>query len=181
MTTTRTLPLAFARFRRLRRSEALRRLVRETALSPADFVYPLFVVHGQDVREEIPSMPGQYHLSLDRLGPEAEELRSLGIPAGLLFGRPASKDDVASEAYADDGIVQQAVRALKSAGPDLVVITDVCLCEYTSHGHCGIVIDGEVDNDSSLELLARTAVSHAPAPADIFSPSHIIDGRVAAI
>ncbi len=179
--TTRTLPLGFARFRRLRRSERLRRLVRETRLSPSDFVYPLFVVHGQDVREEIPSMPGQYHLSLDRLAAEAEELRSLGVPAVLLFGLPASKDEAGSEAYAEDGIVQQAVRALKSADPELVVITDVCLCEYTSHGHCGVIVDGEVNNDVSLDLLARTAVSHARAGADIVAPSDMMDGRVAAI
>ena len=181
MTLDITTRARFARFRRLRRTEGLRRLVRETALSPSDFVYPLFVVHGQDVREEIPSMPGQYHLSLDRLAAEAEELRSLGIPAVLLFGLPAAKDEAASEAYADDGIVQQAVRALKSADPELVVITDVCLCEYTSHGHCGIVVDGEVDNDSSLELIARTAVSHARAGADIVAPSDMMDGRVAAV
>jgi len=171
----------FARFRRLRRNEALRRLVRETALSPADFVYPLFVVHGQDVREEIPSMPGQYHLSLDRLAAEAQELRALGVPGVLLFGLPAAKDDAGSEAYARDGIVQQAVRVLKDADADLAVITDVCLCEYTSHGHCGVVINGEVDNDSSLELIARTAVSHARAGADIVAPSDMMDGRVAAV
>ena len=171
----------FARHRRLRRSEGLRRLVRETALSPHDFVYPLFVVHGRDVREEIPTMPGQYHLSLDRLAAEAEELRSLQVPAVLLFGLPAAKDDAGSEAYADDGIVQEAVRVLKSADPELVVMTDVCLCEYTSHGHCGIIVDGEVDNDSTLELLARTAVSHAQAGADVVAPSDMMDGRVAAI
>jgi porphobilinogen synthase len=188
MTTSITTQLPFARFRRLRRSAALRRLVRETRLSPADFVYPLFVVHGQDVREEIPSMPGQHHLSLDRLAAEAQELRSLGVRAVLLFGLPAAKDDAGGEAYDDDGIVQQAVRVLKSADPDLVVITDVCLCEYTSHGHCGIlslskdgVPDGEVDNDSSLELLARTAVSQARSGADLVAPSDMMDGRVAAI
>jgi len=181
MTTAITTQLPFARFRRLRRSPALRRLVRETRLSPADFVYPLFVVHGQDVREEIPSMPGQHHLSLDRLAAEAQELRSLGVRAVLLFGLPAAKDDAGSEAYDDDGIVQQAVRVLKSADSDLVVITDVCLCEYTSHGHCGVIIDGEVDNDSSLELLARTALSHARAGADLVAPSDMMDGRVAAI
>ena len=181
MTTEITTRFPFARFRRLRRNEGLRRLVRETALSPSDFVYPLFVVHGRDVREEIPSMPGQYHLSLDRLANEAEELRSLGVPAVLLFGLPAAKDDAGSEAYADDGIVQQAVRALKSADPELVVITDVCLCEYTAHGHCGIVVEGEVDNDATLELLSRTAVSHARAGADIVAPSDMMDGRVAAI
>jgi len=181
MTTSITTMLPFARMRRLRRTAALRSLIRETRLSPADFVYPLFVVHGQDVREEIPSMPGQHHLSLDRLGDEAEELRALGVRAVLLFGLPAAKDEVGTEAYADEGIVQQAVRVLKSADASLVVITDVCLCEYTSHGHCGVIVDGEVDNDSSLELLARTAVSHARAGADLVAPSDMMDGRVAAI
>jgi porphobilinogen synthase len=181
MTTHTLLRPPFTRFRRLRGSEALRNLVRETRLSPADFVYPLFVVHGENVRQEIESMPEQYHLSLDRLPAEAEELRSLGIPAVLLFGLPAAKDDGGSEAYADDGIVQEAIRVLKSAAPELAVITDVCLCEYTSHGHCGLVVDGEVDNDSTLELLARTAVSHARAGADMVGPSDMMDGRVAAI
>ena len=179
--TTRTLPLPFARFRRLRRSEALRRLVRETRLSPADFVYPLFVTHGENVRLEIESMPGQFHLSLDRLPAEAQELRSLGIPAVLLFGLPEAKDAEGSEAYADDGIVQRAVRTLKDGAPDLVVITDVCLCEYTDHDHCGVVVDGEVDNDRTLEVLARTALSHARAGADIVAPSDMMDGRVGAI
>jgi len=181
MTTTRTLPQAFARVRRLRRSQALRDLVRETRLSPQQFVYPLFVAHGENVRREIESMPGQYQLSLDQLAAEAAELTSLGIPAVLLFGLPASKDDAGSEAYADDGIVQRAVRQLKRAAPGLAVITDVCLCEYTSHGHCGVVVDGEVDNDQTLPLLARTAVSHARAGADIVAPSDMMDGRVAAI
>jgi len=180
-TTTRTLPQAFRRFRRLRRSQALRDLVRETRLSPQGFVYPLFVTHGEGVRREIESMPGQYQLSLDMLNAEAEELRSLGIPAVLLFGLPASKDDAGSEAYDPDGIVQRAVRTLKGAAPDLAVITDVCLCEYTSHGHCGVIVDGEVDNDQTLPLLARTAVSHAQAGADIVAPSDMMDGRVAAI
>jgi porphobilinogen synthase len=179
---TRTLPGAFRRFRRLRRTEALRALVRETRLSPSDFVYPLFVTHGEDVREEISSMPGQYHLSLDQLAREADELRSLGIPAVLLFGLPVEKDEVGSEAYDADGIVQRAVRVLKEASPELVVITDVCLCEYTSHGHCGVVMaNGEVDNDETLPLLARTAVSHAEAGADIVAPSDMMDGRVASI
>jgi porphobilinogen synthase len=181
MTIDITTDIPIERFRRLRSSEGLRRLVRETTLRPDDFVYPLFVTHGQDVREEIPSMPGQYHLSLDRLASEAEELRALGVPAVLLFGLPAGKDEAGSEAYADDGIVQEAVRTLKAADPDLVVMTDVCLCEYTSHGHCGVVVDGEVDNDSSLELLVRTAVSHAGAGADVIAPSDMMDGRVAAI
>jgi len=181
MTTHTTLHPPFPRFRRLRRSEGLRGLVRETRLSPADFVYPLFVAHGRGLRREIESMPGQYHLSPDGLAREAEELRALGIPAVLLFGLPAAKDEEGSEAYADDGIVQEAVRALKQAAPELVVITDVCLCEYTSHGHCGVVVDGEVDNDRTLELLARTAFSHACAGADMVAPSDMMDGRVAAI
>jgi porphobilinogen synthase len=181
MTTHTTLRPPFARFRRLRRTEGLRSLVRETRLSPADFVFPLFVAHGRGLRQEIESMPGQYHLSPDGLAREAEELRALGIPAVLLFGLPAAKDDEGSEAYADDGIVQEAVGALKRAAPDLVVITDVCLCEYTSHGHCGVVVDGEVDNDRTLELLARTALSHARAGADMVAPSDMMDGRVAAI
>jgi len=167
--------------RRLRRTETTRRLVRETRLSPDDFVYPLFVVHGTAVRKAIPSMPGQYQLSVDQLPAEAQELRALGIPAVLLFGIPASKDEQGSEAYAADGIVQQAVRALKQAGPDLLVITDVCLCEYTSHGHCGIVREGDVDNDATLPLLAQTALSHARAGADIVAPSAMMDGQVAAI
>jgi porphobilinogen synthase len=171
----------FARFRRLRRSEGLRRLVRETSLSPSDFVYPLFVVHGHDVREEIASMPGQHHLSLDRLDQEANELRALGIGAVLLFGLPASKDEEGAEAYAADGIVQQAVRVLKDADPDLVVVTDVCLCEYTTHGHCGVVLDGEVDNDASVDLIARVALSHARAGADLVAPSDMMDGRIEAI
>ena len=179
---TRTLPLFFRRFRRLRRSEALRALVRETRLSPSDFVYPLFVTHGEGVREEISSMPGQCHLSLDQLPREAEELRSLGIPAVLLFGLPAEKDELGSEAYDPDGIVQRAVRTLKDASAGLVVITDVCLCEYTSHGHCGVVtMDCDVDNDETLPLLARAAVAHAEAGADIVAPSDMMDGRVAAI
>jgi porphobilinogen synthase len=169
------------RMRRLRQAEDLRRLVRETRLSADDFVYPLFVVHGSGVRTEIPSMPGQYQISVDQLAGEARELRELGIPAVLLFGIPATKDEQASEAYAADGIVQQAVRALKQADPGLVVITDVCLCEYTSHGHCGIVRDGDVDNDATLPLLAKTALSHAQAGADMVAPSAMMDGQVAAI
>ncbi len=171
----------FARHRRLRRSEGLRRLVAETRLSAADFVYPLFVTHGQGVRDEIPSMPGQYRISLDQVGREADDLRTLGVPAVLLFGLPAVKDDDGSEAYADGGIVQDAVRAFKQVAPDLVVITDVCLCEYTSHGHCGVVADGEVDNDRSIELIASTALTHARAGADLVAPSDMMDGRVAAI
>ncbi len=171
----------FARHRRLRRSEGLRRLVAETRLSPADFVYPLFITHGQGIRDEISAMPGQYQISIDQIGREADDLRALGIPAVLLFGLPAMKDDQGSEAYDDGGIVQDAIRTFKEAAPDLVVLTDVCLCEYTSHGHCGVIVDGDVDNDRSLELLARTALSHARAGADVVAPSDMMDGRVAAI
>ncbi len=182
MTTQRKLDLpAFRRFRRLRRTATLRALVRETRLVPLDLVYPLFAVHGRDVRQPIASMPGQFRLSPDLLAAEARELRALGVRAVLLFGLPAAKDEAGSEAYAADGIVQRAVEALKDADPDLAVITDVCLCEYTSHGHCGLIRDGEVDNDASLELLARTAVSQARAGADIVAPSDMMDGRVAAI
>jgi porphobilinogen synthase len=181
-TTTARLTQSFARMRRLRRKEALRSLVAETRLDPRDFVYPLFVTHGKGVRTEIGSMPGQYHLSLDQLASEARELRGLRIPAVLLFGLPASKDSVGSEAYASDGIVQQAVRVLKDADPELCVITDVCLCEYTDHGHCGIVSpSGDIENDATLELLARTSVAQAEAGADIVAPSDMMDGHTAAI
>ena len=169
------------RLRRLRGSDAIRRLVRETRLSAEDFVYPLFVVHGSGVRNAIPSMPGQCQLSVDQLPAEARELRALGVPAVLLFGIPASKDEQATGAYAPDGIVQQTVRALKEADPDLLVVTDVCLCEYTSHGHCGIVKNGDVDNDATLPLLAQTALSHARAGAGMVAPSAMMDGQVAAI
>jgi len=171
----------FRRFRRLRQTEGLRRLVRETRLSVEDFIYPLFVVHGRGVRREVRSMPGVYQLSVDQLGAEVEELLELGIGAVLVFGIPAQKDELASEAYDPDGIVQRAVRELKQRAPDLVVITDVCNCEYTSHGHCGIVRDGRIVNDPTLELLARTAVSHAEAGADMVAPSDMMDGRVLAI
>ena len=171
----------FSRHRRLRRTEGLRRLTAETRLDPSDFVYPLFVTHGANVREPIESMPGQYRISIDQVPREADDLRALGIPAVLLFGLPASKDDRGSEAYAADGIVQEAVRAFKQHAPELVVITDVCLCEYTDHGHCGVVVDGEVDNDRSLDLIARTALSHARAGADVVAPSDMMDGRVLAI
>ena len=182
MTTSTRIPNAFKRFRRLRRTEALRSLVAETRLDPRDFVYPLFVTHGRGVRDEIPSMPGQYQLSLDQLPGEARELRGLGVPAVLLFGLPATKDGLGSEAYAADGIVQDAVRALKDADSDLCVICDVCLCEYTDHGHCGILTpSGEVENDTTLELLARTAVSQAEAGADLVAPSDMMDGHTAAL
>jgi porphobilinogen synthase len=150
-------------------------------LNVEDFIYPLFVVHGRGVRREVRSMPGVYQLSVDQLGAEVEELLELGIGAVLVFGIPAQKDELASEAYDPDGIVQRAVRELKKRTPDLVVITDVCNCEYTSHGHCGIVRDGRIVNDPTLELLARTAVSHAEAGADMVAPSDMMDGRVLAI
>ncbi len=160
----------------------MRALVRETRLDPASFIYPLFVTHGRGVREPIASMPGQARLSIDQLAAEARELRNLGVRAVMLFGIPASKDAEGSEGYARDGITQQAVRALKDADSELVVVGDVCLCEYTDHGHCGLLTPGgEVDNDASLPLLAETAVSLAEAGADLVAPSDMMDGRVAAI
>jgi len=156
-------------------------MVRETSLRVDDFVYPLFAVHGRGVREPIGSMPGQYRLSIDEMLKECKDAASMGIPAVLLFGLPRDKDPRGTEAYADDGIIQQAVRAVKDTIPDLLVLTDVCLCEYTSHGHCGVVEDGRVKNDPSLELIARTAISHAEAGADMVAPSDMMDGRVAAI
>jgi porphobilinogen synthase len=169
------------RLRRLRRTEALRDLVRETELSPAHLVQPMFVVSGSDVREPVESMPGIERFSISELVAEATEIQASGIAAVLLFGIPADKDEAGSGAYDSEGIVQMAVRALKEAHPELLVITDVCLCEYTSHGHCGFVRDGEVDNDISVELIARTAISHAEAGADAVAPSDMMDGRVGAI
>ena len=167
--------------RRLRRTQALRELVRETDLAPAHLVQPLFVMAGEGVREEIASMPGIERYSISELVAEATELQAAGIRAVILFGIPAQKDDVGSGAYDDEGVVQMAVRALKEAHPDLLVIADVCLCEYTSHGHCGVVRDGEVDNDVTLELLAKTAISLAAAGADVVAPSDMMDGRVGTI
>ncbi len=167
--------------RRLRSSEAIRRLVRETHLSASQLILPLFVCPGEGVRKEIGSMPGHAQLSIDNLVREGEQCKSLGLGGVILFGIPEKKDELASGAYAADGITQRAIRALKRSVPDLLVITDVCNCEYTSHGHCGIVKDGDVDNDATLELLAKTAVSHAEAGADIVAPSDMMDGRVAAI
>jgi porphobilinogen synthase len=168
--------------RRLRRTETLRGLVRETHLSPTDLIQPLFVVAGEDIREEVPSMPGIERFSISGLVEEAAAVAEAGIGAVLLFGVPAAKDEVGSGAYDDEGIVQMAVRALKEELPDLTVITDVCLCEYTSHGHCGIVGPaGEVENDISVELLAKTAISHAEAGADAVAPSDMMDGRVGSI
>jgi porphobilinogen synthase len=167
--------------RRLRRTETLRGLVRETELSASDLIQPLFVVAGEGVREEIESMPGIERFSISELVAEATEIASAGIGAVLLFGLPASKDETGSSAYDDEGVVQMAVRALKEAHPELTVITDVCLCAYTSHGHCGFVRDGEVDNDVTIELLAKTAISHAEAGADAVAPSDMMDGRVGTI
>jgi porphobilinogen synthase len=165
----------------LRRTQALRDLVRETELSPAHLVQPLFVVAGSDVREPVESMPGIERFSISELVAEATEIQAAGIGAVILFGIPAAKDEAGTGAYDSEGIVQMAVRALKEAHPDLMVITDVCLCEYTSHGHCGFVREGEVDNDVTIELLARTAISHAEAGADAVAPSDMMDGRVGAI
>jgi porphobilinogen synthase len=167
--------------RRLRRTKALRDLVRETTLTPGQLIQPLFVVAGEGVREEVDSMPGVERFSISELVAEATELASVGVGAVLLFGIPSQKDETGSGAYDNEGVVQMAVRALKEAHPDLVVITDVCLCEYTSHGHCGFVSDGEVDNDITVELLAKTAISHAEAGADVVAPSDMMDGRVGVI
>ena len=167
--------------RRLRRSETIRRMVRETILRVDDLIMPLFVVHGRGIRREIPPMPGNYQLSVDQLIREVKEIAALRIPAVLLFGIPERKDAHGSEAYAKDGIIQQAVRAIKDSVSDLLVITDTCLCEYTSHGHCGVVEEGVVKNDPTLDLLAKSAVAQAEAGADIVAPSDMMDGRVGAI
>ena len=167
--------------RRLRESPLLRRMVRETRLGVENLILPLFAVHGRGVRDPVASMPGVSRLSLDELLKEAKDAASMGIPAILLFGVPQSKDPRGSEAYAEDGIVQQAARAVKETIPDLLVITDVCLCQYTSHGHCGLVEDGRIKNDASVELLARIALSHMESGADIVAPSDMMDGRGGAI
>jgi porphobilinogen synthase len=167
--------------RRLRRTETLRALVRETELSAAHLIQPAFVVAGEGVREQVDSMPGIERFSISELVVEATEIAAAGVGALLLFGVPAEKDETGSGAYDDEGVVQMAVRALKEAHPDLTTITDVCLCEYTSHGHCGFLRDGEVDNDLTLELLAKTAISHAEAGADAVAPSDMMDGRVGTI
>ncbi len=167
--------------RRLRKTAVLRSMVRETELSVSDFIYPMFVVPGKGVKKEIGSMPGIFHLSKDKLVDEALEAHDLGVPAVILFGLPENKDEVGSEAYRADGVVQQAIEALKKARPELMVITDVCLCEYTSHGHCGIIEKEDVLNDATVEVLAKEALSHARAGADMVAPSDMMDGRVGAI
>ena len=169
------------RMRRLRDNPGIRRMVEEMRLSVSDFIYPLFVVHGRDVRSEIPPMPGINQLSLDQLIQEVGEAADLGIQSVLLFGIPASKDPEGTEAYAPGGIIQEAVRAIKQASPDMLVITDVCLCEFTDHGHCGIIQDGRIDNDSTLELLGQMAVCQAEAGADMVAPSAMMDGQVKAL
>ncbi len=169
------------RLRRLRRTPALRRMVQETVLTVNDLIYPLFVVHGKEVRREVPSMPGVYQLSVDEAVREAEEAAALGIPAVILFGIPAHKDPIGTENFDPEGIIPRAIRAIKGAVPDLVVITDVCMCEYTDHGHCGIVREGEVVNDETLEIYGKVAVAHAQAGADMVAPSGMMDGQVAAI
>jgi porphobilinogen synthase len=169
------------RARRLRKNENFRRLIRETKLSVDDLVYPLFAVPGKSVKKPITSMPGQFQMSVDYIAKEAQKARELGIPAVLLFGIPAKKDEMATGAFAKDGIVQQAVERIKNEVPDILVITDVCLCEYTSHGHCGMLEKDDVQNDTTLEVLAETALSHARAGADMVAPSAMMDGQVAAI
>lgn len=169
------------RLRRLRRTEPLRALFRETHIDIGDLIYPLFVIEGNQVKEEIASMPGVFRHSVDLLPKEAEEIARLGLPGVILFGIPQYKDELGLGAYQPEGVIQQAVRVIKKAVPELVVVTDVCLCEYTSHGHCGVVVDGYIDNDKTLELLAKTAVSQAQAGADMVAPSDMMDGRVQAI
>jgi len=179
MSTQPNFPIT--RLRRLRKTAALRDMFRETSLSAADFIYPLFIVEGENVKKEISSMPDQYQLSIDNVLRECEELTKLNVNSVILFGIPNEKDEVGTGAYADDGIIQKATRAIKERFPEMIVVTDVCLCEYTSHGHCGVVENGYVDNDKTLELLAKEAVSHAQSGADIIAPSDMMDGRIGAI
>ena len=167
--------------RRLRRTETFRAMIRETRLAPEQMIYPLFVLPGKGVREPVPSMPGVFRLSVDQLAAEARDCLALGVRSVLLFGLPEKKDGLGSGAYAKNGIVQQAIRELKNRAPDMTVVTDVCLCEYTDHGHCGCLAGEEVDNDATLELLAKTALSHAQAGADMVAPSDMMDGRVSEI
>lgn len=173
--------ITFRRHRRLRTSEAMRALVRETSLSADDFIYPLFIVEGKNVKNEVTSMPGVFQISLDYLETEMNELQQVGIRAVMLFGVPNEKDEVGTGAYIDEGIVQQATKKIKATHPEMLVIADTCLCEYTSHGHCGVIHGEDIDNDESLKLLAETAVSQAKAGADIIAPSNMMDGFVIAI
>jgi porphobilinogen synthase len=174
-------PNNFRRFRRLRMNDQIRSMVRETVLTPNDFIYPLFIVPGEKIRKPVSSMPGVYQLSIDEAVKECTDVFKLGIPAVILFGIPEHKDEKASEAYNDNGIIQRAIKQIKRDLPDLMIITDVCLCEYTSHGHCGIVKDGQILNDESIELIAKEALSHARAGADMVAPSDMFDGRVKTI
>ncbi|HBG46816.1 MAG TPA: porphobilinogen synthase [Deltaproteobacteria bacterium] len=167
--------------RRLRKTETLRRMVRQTTLSPDDFIFPLFVTYGKGVKKEIKSMPGHYQISVDNLKKEAKGIKALGIPSVILFGIPEHKDEEGTSAFNQHGPVQEAIKAIKSAAPELSVITDVCMCEYTSHGHCGIIRNKDVDNDATLDLLCKEAISHAQAGADMVAPSDMMDGRVGAI
>lgn len=167
--------------RRMRRNETFRAMIRETQVSPANLIYPLFVQHGKKIKDEISSMPGVFRLSVDNLAKEAKECLDLGVKNVILFGLPEKKDPVGSGAHAKDGIIQRAIREMKNKAPELMVTTDVCLCEYTDHGHCGVIINKEVDNDTTLEILARTALSHAQAGADMVAPSDMMDGRVGEI
>ncbi|MGK2943658.1 MAG: porphobilinogen synthase [Desulfuromonadales bacterium] len=169
------------RARRLRRNDTIRRMVRETFLRTDDLIYPMFSAFGKDIKKEIVSMPGIYQQSIEHIVAEAKEVYALGIPAVLLFGIPEEKDAFGQDAYSESGIIQETIRAIKAAVPKLLVITDVCMCEYTDHGHCGVIKDGDVDNDETLKLLAAEALSHARAGADIVAPSDMMDGRVAAI
>lgn len=169
------------RARRLRRNDTLRRMVRETHLRVDDLIYPMFSAFGKGIKKEIVSMPGIYQQSIEHIVAEAKEVHALGIPAVILFGIPEAKDPVGQDAYSETGIIQETIRAIKAAVPELLVITDVCMCEYTDHGHCGVIKDGDVDNDATLQLLAAEALSHARAGADIVAPSDMMDGRVAAI
>ena len=169
------------RARRLRRNDAMRRMVRETFLRPEDMIYPMFSAFGKDIKKEIVSMPGIYQQSIEHIVTEAKEVYELGIPAVILFGIPETKDALGQDAYSDTGIIQETIKAIKAAVPKLLVITDVCMCEYTDHGHCGVIKDGDVDNDETLKLLAAEALSHARAGADIVAPSDMMDGRIAAI
>ncbi|MFD2705187.1 porphobilinogen synthase [Salibacterium lacus] len=173
--------LTFHRHRRLRRTPGIRKMVRETVLQKEDLIFPIFVLEGRDIKNEVPSMPGVYQVSLDHLGEEMNRLESSGVPAVIVFGIPEHKDENGTQAYAEEGIVQKAIRQIKQTHPDLTVIADTCLCQYTDHGHCGIIEHGTIVNDTSLDLLTKTAVSQADAGADIIAPSNMMDGFTAAI